>query len=64
MSNYICSLPPEINSCPYYAKTGECKNEMEGCSFRKEKGENRNQYVRKERWYEKYYRKRGQKYSR
>lgn len=53
---FKCELDKDINKCPYY-KEGICTNESR-CSFQK-KGvvETKNTHVRKERWYEQYYRK-------
>lgn len=54
---YKCELDKDINKCPYYIEDGHCNNESK-CSFQKEEVEEvRNQYVRKERWYEQYYKK-------
>lgn len=53
-----CTLVTDINKCQYFNKeTQECNND-EKCSFqRKDEEKNVTGYVRKERWYEKYYRK-------
>lgn len=53
-----CTLDSNINNCPFYKiKTSECNNEKE-CSFKeKDKSNKTGEYVREERWYEKYYRK-------
>lgn len=54
---FKCELDKDINKCPYYTEDGYCNNE-EKCSFQKEEIiETKNLYVRKERWYEQYYRK-------
>ena len=53
-----CELSLDINSCPFFNITNrECKNN-DKCSFQ-ECGEEKSKekYTRKERWYEKYYRK-------
>lgn len=53
MSIIKCTLEKDINKCPHYnPETEEC-NRQEPCSF----GQTREQptFVRKERWYEKYY---------
>ena len=53
-----CELSLDINTCPFYDATNrECKNN-DKCSFQ-ECGEEKSKekYTRKERWYEKYYRK-------
>lgn len=57
MGNIICTLDANINTCPFYDKEKLiCKNSSP-CSFGKnEEDISNNQYVRKERWYEKYYR--------
>ena len=53
---FKCELDKDINNCPYY-KEEICMNENK-CSFQKEEiVEAKNPYVRKERWYEQYYRK-------
>lgn len=50
-----CELDKDINKCPYYTEDGYCGNENK-CFFQKEEvGEIKNQYVRKERRYEQYY---------
>ena len=51
-----CELEAEINNCPFYIKsTHLCANENP-CSFQ-EKKDTQKEYIRKERWYEKYYKK-------
>lgn len=51
-----CELEAEINNCPFYIKsTHLCTNENP-CSFQ-EKKDTQKEYIRKERWYEKYYKK-------
>lgn len=51
-----CELEPAINNCPFYIKSSRtCTNESV-CSFQ-EKKNTQKQYIRKERWYEKYYKK-------
>lgn len=51
-----CILSEDINTCPFYdSETMKCNNE-DNCSFQEDittYGEE--QYTRKERWYEKYY---------
>lgn len=53
-----CTLAADINKCQYFNKeTQECNND-EKCSFQsKDEEKNVTGYVRQERWYEKYYRK-------
>lgn len=53
-----CNLTEEINKCPFYTKEDKsCGNERE-CVFRySDKPKEKNDYVRQERWYEKYYKK-------
>lgn len=55
----ICLLPKENNKCRFFDKEKmECHNKVVGCGFQKiEKINDKNAsgYVRKERWYEKYY---------
>ena len=48
-----CELEKELNNCPYY-KEGFCTKDGT-CSFQKKV--EKKEYIRKERWYEKYYRK-------
>ena len=53
-----CELSLDINTCPFFDITNRgCKNN-DKCSFQ-ECGEEKSKekYTRKERWYEKYYRK-------
>ena len=56
MNNVICTLPQDINSCPYY-KDGKCEDKQSKCSFKKggSKDKTYQTYERGERWYEKYY---------
>lgn len=56
--NYFmqCGLSIEINHCPYFDKTKTECHYKEKCSYQ-ERPEKNMPYVRKERWYEKYYRK-------
>lgn len=49
-----CTMDQDINSCPYYNKlTNSCFYDKK-CSFQKVE-ELTQKYIRKERWYEKYY---------
>lgn len=48
-----CELEKELNKCPYY-ENGHCKKEGI-CSFQKKI--EKKEYIRKERWYEKYYKR-------
>lgn len=52
-----CTLSEDINKCPFCNKEKmECHNEHE-CTFQGKEEEKKSAgYVRKERWYEKYYR--------
>lgn len=54
-----CSLSLEINNCPFCNKEQmECGN-MSSCAFQVAESEKQKEkYIRKERWYEKYYKKR------
>lgn len=56
MSGIICTLPSDVNSCPYYNK-GKCEDNKSSCSFKKNADEDKTYrpYERGERWYEKYY---------
>lgn len=53
-----CSLDKDINKCPYFLQAEEECISKTKCSF-KEKIDPKtgNEYIRKERWYEKYYKK-------
>ncbi len=52
-----CSLAEDINNCPFCDKrTVSCNNEKH-CTYQYEEHKEKNPYVRKERWYEKYYKK-------
>lgn len=54
-SKYICRLDPELHSCPYFNRgTLGCSNENR-CCFRDEI-KKKEPVLKKERWYEKYYR--------
>ena len=53
-----CELSEDINNCPFCNKEKmECLNDKTKCAFHTEENIDvaNNQYVRKERWYEKYY---------
>lgn len=56
MSSIICTLPQDVNSCPYY-NDGKCEDKQSSCSFKKNADEDKTYrpYERGERWYEKYY---------
>lgn len=53
-----CTFDEDINECPFYdKKTKLCSNNNK-CSFQESSSSsNQEKYVRKERWYEKYYKK-------
>ena len=55
-TRFICTLSPDVNSCPYYSQ-GKCNDNNTNCSFRKDESEDKTYrpYERGERWYEKYY---------
>ena len=53
-----CTLPKELNSCPDLVDGGICTRPLpHQCNMleRISKPKVQNNYVRKERWYEKYY---------
>lgn len=55
---YYCELDLEFNKCPYIQEDKRCMATNTKCSFRsgtEEKPVIKNPYIRKERWYEKYY---------
>lgn len=53
-----CTLPPDINHCPYYNPGGDgiCNGGPSSCGFYKSKAEgNKNRKdTHKQKWYEKY----------
>lgn len=51
-----CTLSIEVNNCPFCDRNKmECSNEK-SCAFQVDENiPTKNKYVRKERWYEKYY---------
>lgn len=52
-----CNLPEDVNSCPMFQKdNATCKNQNK-CSYQVSEEVIKEKYVRQERWYEKYYRK-------
>lgn len=56
MGKKICTWSEDINYCNYFIReTLECKKEKR--HYQKEAADNDlpDQYIRKERWYEKYY---------
>ena len=55
MQKIVCTLDRDINNCPYYdPETSSCKKE-DPCNFGEKKDGKASTYVRKKRWYEKYY---------
>ena len=53
---YKCELPTKINNCQYYDKKNRMCSNPNKCNFQETDSKN-DSYVRKERWYEQYYRK-------
>ena len=55
----LCLLSKDINNCPFCDKDKmECHNDVAECGFQKceeVKTEDTMGYIRKERWYETYY---------
>lgn len=51
----ICALDREIHTCPYLGEGQECLSENT-CSMQ-EKEEKKENYVRKPRWYDDYYKR-------
>ena len=53
-----CTLEHDINNCPFFdLESFGCQREGK-CSFQeKENGYVKNPYIRKERWYDKYYKR-------
>ena len=54
---YKSELPTEINNCQYYDKKNRMCSNPNKCNFQETDSKNNVGYVRKERWYEQYYRK-------
>lgn len=57
MAKYRCTLPEDINTCPFCDKDRmECNNKK-NCSFKENEDDQitKDKYVRQKRWYEKYY---------
>lgn len=53
-----CILSTEINNCPFCNKGNMICNNEKSCAFQeKEVVQEKEKYVREERWYEKYYRR-------
>lgn len=55
-----CTLDYEINKCPYFNKNDFSCNNEKSCSYKNvdlNRDKRQNTYIRKERWYEKYYKK-------
>lgn len=51
-----CTLPKELNTCQYFADNSEgLKPPPYPCGMIEQPLVHKNTYVRKERWYEKYY---------
>lgn len=53
-TEYICTLSKELNNCPYFDGTQHCKSPETSCGMLRIQEADK-KYVRKERWYEKYY---------
>ncbi|MDR7814654.1 hypothetical protein [Lacrimispora sp.] len=57
----LCRLAPDINQCPHYnADMGSCVSNNKVCGFFMESGvikKEKTGYIRKQRWYEQYYKK-------
>ena len=53
----VCTFDESINTCPNYDRDNkQCTTENTVCCFaRKEEEANKDKYVRKEKWFEKYY---------
>lgn len=53
-----CFLEGDINTCPHYDRVNcMCRDNVRECGmFNKNYMNPKNEYVRKPRWYEKYYR--------
>lgn len=54
---YKCELPTEINNCQYYDKKNRMCSNPNKCNFQEIDSKKNVGYIRKERWYEQYYRK-------
>lgn len=53
---YVCNLGAELNGkCPHRTEDGVHCTEGQGCSFCSEEDIPDKGYVRKDRWYEQYY---------
>ena len=59
MKELSCLLEEDINRCSHYDSVKhECKDHIKECGmYNKNFVYTKNSYVRKQRWYEKYYRK-------
>ena len=54
---WLCTLEMDDNECPYYDKEENlCKNPNKGCSFKEELTYQKEEPIKKEKWFEKYYR--------
>ena len=54
-----CTLPADINECPLCDKEKMECNKKDRCIFQEnENAQPKEKYIRQERWYEKYYKKR------
>lgn len=55
---YYCELDPEYNKCPYFHDNRKCTAIDTKCAYRRGSEERpviKEPYIRKERWYGKYY---------
>ena len=52
---YICILDEKLNKCPNYTENSQCSNPSLNCGMLRIEQTNQAKYIRKERWYEKYY---------
>lgn len=56
-TKYVCTLDKTINHCPYFDGNERCTNNGTGtkCGMLRIVEDVDKKYIRKERWYEKYY---------
>lgn len=52
---YICTLAKDINKCAYFDGIQHCNNPESKCGMRHTNNQTEKGYVRKDRWFEKYY---------
>ena len=54
---YFCTLDRNLNNCPHFDGNNHCTNPETKCGMLRIQDNTKKNYIRKERWYEKYYKR-------